>query len=132
MRSIHSNVGLSKKAIIAQVIKEMPAEIDFTEKEIDQLYNLSIECRNNSLSKEELITKISNLRGGSFIDVVAALGIIGAIIILSTNDWGLAFQPNPMLLFHLILQWLYGKISSQEIILDMERELDHEALRLQE
>ena len=31
----HSNVGLSKKAIIAQVIKEMPAEIDFTEKEID-------------------------------------------------------------------------------------------------
>ena len=48
MRSIHSNVGFSKKAIIAQVIKEMPAEIDFTEKEIDQLYNLSIECRNNS------------------------------------------------------------------------------------
>lgn len=37
MRSIHSNVGLSKKAIIAQVIKEMSAKIDFTEKEIDQL-----------------------------------------------------------------------------------------------
>ena len=68
MRSIHSNVGFSKKAIIAQVTKEMPAEIDFTEKEIDQLYNLSIECRNNSLSKEQLITKISNLRGGSFVD----------------------------------------------------------------
>ena len=56
----HSNVGLSKKAIIAQVIKEMPAEIDFTEREIDQLYNLGIEWRNNSLSQEELITKISN------------------------------------------------------------------------
>jgi hypothetical protein len=82
----HSNVGLSKKAIIAQVIKEIPAEIDFTEREFDQLYNFSIECRNNSLSQEELITKISNLRGGSFIDVVAALGLIGAIIILSTND----------------------------------------------
>ena len=27
----------------AQVIKEMPAEIDFTEREIDQLYNLGIE-----------------------------------------------------------------------------------------
>jgi hypothetical protein len=108
MRSIHSNVGLSKKAIIAQVIKEMPAEIDFTEKEIDQLYNLSIECRNNSLSKEELITKISNLRGGSFIDIVAALGIIGAIIILSTNDWGLAFQPNPRVIVPPHLQWLYG------------------------
>lgn len=108
MRSIHSNVGFSKKAIIAQVIKEMPAEIDFTEKEMDQLYNLSIECRNNSLSKEQLITKISNLRGGSFIDTVTALGIIGAIIILSTNDWGLAFQPNPRVIVPPHLQWLYG------------------------
>ena len=86
MKASHSNVRLSKKSIITQVIKEMSAEIDFTEKEIDQLYKLSIECRNNSLSQEELITKISNLRGGSFIDIVAALGIIGAIIILSTND----------------------------------------------
>ena len=108
MRSSHSNVGLSKKAIIAQVIKEMPAEIDFTEREIDQLYHLGIEWRNNSLSQEELITKISNLRGGSFIDVVAALGLIGAMIILSTNDWGLAFQPNPNGIIPPHLQWLYG------------------------
>lgn len=76
MQFSHSNVGLSKKAIIALVIKEMPAEIDFTESEINQLYKLVIEWRNNSLSQEELITKISNLRGGSFIDVVAALRII--------------------------------------------------------
>lgn len=108
MRSIHSNVGLSKKVIIAQVIKEMPAEIDFAEKEIDQLYNLSIECRNNSLSKEQLITKISNLRGDFFIDIVPALGIIGAIIILSTNDRGLAFQPNPHVIVPLHLQCLDG------------------------
>ena len=106
MRSIHSNVGFSKKAIIAQVIKEMPAEIDFTEREIDQLYNLSIECRNNSLSKKELITKISNLRGG--IDIAAALGIIGVIIILLTNDSSLAFQPNPNAMIPPHLQWLYG------------------------
>jgi hypothetical protein len=72
------------------------------------LYNLSIECRNNSLSQEELITKISNLRGGSFIDIVAALGIIGAIIVLSINDWGLAFQPNPNVIIPPHLQWLYG------------------------
>lgn len=52
-------------------------------KEIDQLYNLLIGCRNNSLSKEQLITKISNLKGVSFID---ALKIMGAIIILLTND----------------------------------------------
>lgn len=93
MRSIHSNAGFSKKGIIAQVIKEMPAEIDFTEKEIDQLYNLSIECRNNSLSKEQLITKISNLRGGSFVDLAAGLAIIAAIIILANNANG--FQNVP-------------------------------------
>jgi len=49
------------------------------------------------------------LRGGSFIDIVAALGVIGAIIILSTNDWGLAFQPNPNAIIPPHLQWLYGK-----------------------
>lgn len=43
MQFSHSNVGLSKKAIIALVIKEMPAEIDFTEREINQLYKLVIE-----------------------------------------------------------------------------------------
>lgn len=83
----------------------MPAEMYFTEREIDQLYHLGIY---NSLSQEELITKISNLRGGSFIDVVAVLGLIGAMIILSTNDWGLAFQPNPNGIIPPHLQWLYG------------------------
>mmetsp|Transcript_4633 Transcript_4633/g.8591 ORF Transcript_4633/g.8591 Transcript_4633/m.8591 type:complete len:272 (-) Transcript_4633:463-1278(-) len=106
MKFSHSNVDLSKKAIIAQVIKEMPAEIDFTEREIDQLYNLEIEWRNNSLSQEELITKISNLRGGSFINVVAALRVIGAMIILLTNG-SLAFKPNPNEIIPPHLQWLY-------------------------
>ena len=78
----------------------MPTEIDFTGKEIDQLYNLSIECRNNSLSKEQLITKISNLRGGSFVDLAAGLAIIAAIIILANNANG--FQNVPP---H--LQWLF-------------------------
>ena len=50
---MHLNFGFSKKTIIAQVIEEMPTEIDFPEKEIDQLYNLSIGCRNNSLSKKQ-------------------------------------------------------------------------------
>ena len=86
----------------------MPTKVDFTEKEIDQLYNLSIECINNFLSKEPLLTKISNLRGGSFIDIIAVLGIIGAITILSTNDWGLSVQPNPHLIVPPHLQWLYG------------------------
>ena len=42
MRCIHSNVDLSKKAIITQFIQYMPARIDFTEREIDQFYNLTI------------------------------------------------------------------------------------------
>jgi len=106
MRSIPSNAGFSKKAIIAQVIKDMPAVMDFTESEIDQLYNLSIEFKNNSINQEDLIGKINNLRGGSFIDIVTALGLIGAIIILSTNAWtnpnANRVAPPPH------LQWLYG------------------------
>ena len=123
MRSSHSNVDFSKKAIIAQVIKQMPAEIDFTEKEIDQLYNLSIECRNNFLNQEELITKISNLRGGSFVDVAAGLAIIAAIIILANNANG--FQPNPHVNVPPHLQWLYG--NQQLGNSDMVRGLGHGA-----
>ena len=61
MKFSHSSVGLSKKAIIAQIIKEMPVEIDFTEREIDQLYNLRIEWRNNSLSQKKLILIINKI-----------------------------------------------------------------------
>jgi hypothetical protein len=108
MRSIHSNAGLSKEQILAQVIQEMPAEIVFSKAEIDEFYNLAVECKNNSLSQEELIKKITNLRGGNFIDIVAALGLIGGIIILLINDWSLAFQLKPNAIIPQHLQWLYG------------------------
>lgn len=107
IRSIHSNTDLSKQAIIAQVIQQMPAEIDFTQEEMNELYHLSVECKNNSLSQEELITKITNLKGGSFVDVAAGLAIIAAIIILANNANG--FQPNPHVNVPPHLQWLYGK-----------------------
>ena len=106
MRSIHSNADLSKQAIIAQVIQEMPAEIVFTKAEMNELYHLSVGCKSNSLSQEELITKISNLRGGAFVDVVAGLAIIATIIILANNANG--FQPNPHVIVPPHLQWLYG------------------------
>jgi len=106
MRSIHSNANLSKQAIIAQVIQQMPAEINFTQKEMNELYHLSVECKNNSLSQEELITKITNLRSGAFVDVAAGLAIIAAIIILANN--ANAFQPNPHVNVPPHLQWLYG------------------------
>jgi hypothetical protein len=51
MRSIHSNAGLSKKAIIAQV---MPAKIVFTKTEMDQFHDLSMKIRNLSITQEEL------------------------------------------------------------------------------
>ena len=106
MRSIHSNANLSKQVIIDQVIQQMPAEIHFTEREMDELYHLSVECKTNSLSQEELITKISNLRGGDFVDVAAGLAIIAAIILLANNANG--FQPNPHLIVPPHFQWLYG------------------------
>ena len=108
MRFSHSNVDLSKQAIIGQVIQQMPAEIDFTQKEMNELYHFSVKCKNNSLSQKELITKITNLRGGSFVDVAAGLVIIVTIIILANNANG--FQPNPHMhaLPPLHLQWLYG------------------------
>lgn len=108
IRSIHSKAGLSKNKIINQIIKTMPAEIDFTEKEIDHLYYLSIECINNFLSKEELITKISHLRGGS-LDIIAAFGLICfMIILLNNNGWGLGFQPNLNVIIPPHLQLFYG------------------------
>ncbi len=50
MRFIYSNAGLSKKAMIAQVIKDILVEIAFTERKMDQLYHLSVKYQNNSLS----------------------------------------------------------------------------------
>lgn len=85
----------------------MPAEIGFTQKEMNELYHLSVEWKNNYLSQEELITKITNLRDDYFVDVAAGLGIIAAIIILANNANG--FQPNLYLVVPPHLQWLYGK-----------------------
>lgn len=103
MGSVHSNVGLSKKVIIAQVIKNMPTEISFTEKKIDQLYNFSVECRNNSLTKDQLISKISNLRGGSFIDVAACLEIISAILVYSSSAFQTQFKSDYSTSFAMVI-----------------------------
>ena len=121
------NPSKSKKAIIAKAIKNMPAEIDFSDEEIDQLYNLGIEWRNNSLSKKELIVKISNLRGRSFVYIVNALELLGAIITLLIND----FNPIQMALFHLISNG-YMEMRSLEIISDTEKGLGHKISQPQE
>ena len=102
--SMNSNAGLSKEYRIDRVMKRMTAEMDFTEKEIDQLYNLAIECKNNSLNKEQLIKKINDLRDGSFIDTETAFDIVGFIVMLLTNDWGLAFRNDTDIIVRPYLQ----------------------------
>ena len=51
MRFAHSNVDLSKQSIIAQVIQQMPPEIDFTQKEMNKLYSISIKYKNDLISQ---------------------------------------------------------------------------------
>lgn len=53
MRSIHSNANLSKTPLIAQAIQQMPAEINFTQKEMNEVYLISVEYKNNYLNKKE-------------------------------------------------------------------------------
>ena len=122
MRSIYSDIDLSKKAIIAQVIKDIPDKIVFTEREMDQLYDLSVKCRNNSISQEELIT---TLRGGAFVDVVGAIAIIAAMIIITL------FNQLQGQLFHLTFNGYMG-IKNLEIISDTVKVLGQEVSRLQE
>jgi hypothetical protein len=92
--AIHSN-ALSKKSIISKAILYTPTEICFTEQELEQLYNFSVEYQNKTLSKEDLIAKITSLKGGTLIDIVAALALATTMVILLANDWGFGFQPNP-------------------------------------
>ena len=106
MESRYSNINLSKKALIAQISRELPTEMDFTEKEIDQFYNFSIEYINNELSQDELISKINNLRGGSLIDRAKYLVWLGLLI--KKIDEILAFQPNANQIIPPHLEWLYG------------------------
>ena len=73
--------------------KYTPAEIYFTESEIDELYYLSVEYNANFLSRQQLLTKIRNLRNGDFVDVTEGLAIIADIIILANN--ANEFQTNP-------------------------------------
>lgn len=98
MRSIHSETGLSKKVIIARVIKNSPDEIVFTEKQMNQLYDLDVNCRNNSLSIEELITE---LRCGGIEDWAGIVGIIIAIITMLNNIKGFQVPPRPIVPPHL-------------------------------
>lgn len=116
MRSIHSNAGLSKKAIIAQVLQNMPTKIVFTKREMYQFYDLSMKIRNLSITQEELqqefsttINKIKTLRAGDFVEdvvIVASVFCVVGIIIVAINTPVSGFQPNPRTIIPpIILIW---------------------------
>ena len=113
VRSFPSNIALSEPVIIAQAIQmneHMLVEIEFTESEMKELYLLAIECKNNSLSEEQLMAKITNLRGGvDSSEIFIILGLIGAMVVLLNNPWNVAgFQPNPNAIVPPHMQWMYG------------------------
>ena len=89
MRSIHSNAGLSKKAIIAQVLQNMPTKIVFTKREMYQFYDLSMKIRNLSITQEELqqefsttINKIKTLRAGDFVEDVVIVASVFCVVVI--------------------------------------------------
>ena len=72
---------------------------------MDQLYDLAVKCRNNSISKEELVME---LRGGGIEDWVGAFGIVIAIIAVLNNSDAFQVHPAPGAIVPPHLQWLYG------------------------
>ena len=99
----------SKKLIISQVINNSPQKIIFNEKQIDQLYHLSLKSLNHPMSKEDIITE---LRGGDIEDVASALAFIITIITLINNVEAFQVPANQGEMVPPHLQWLYGNKKS--------------------
>lgn len=93
-----SKPTLSREIIISQVIKNLPFAIDFNQVELEQLYQISVEYRNNSIDRDMVIVKISDLRGGGFIEVMAGLIVIGSMILVAGGILAEGFVPNPNVL----------------------------------
>lgn len=99
MRSINFNQKLL-------VMDNRPDKIVFSEKQMDQLYNLAVKWKNKSISKKELITE---LRGGDIQDWGAAFGIIIAIITVLNNVDAFQVPPHAVVPPHVYpYGWLTG------------------------
>ena len=108
IRSINSDASFCKKIAIASVMQNKPDKIVFSEKQMDKLYEIALKCKDNFMSKEELIAE---LRGGDIRDFVAAIGFIMAFIVMLKNISDVeAFQvpPGPGVIPPPHLSWLYG------------------------
>ena len=71
------------------------------------------------------------MRGSFFIDIIRALELIGAILVLLINDSGLALQPNPNAIIPPDLQWLYGNQQPGNYF-EYSRRLNHEVPQSQD
>lgn len=108
IRSINSDASFCKKIAIASVMENKPDKIIFTEKQMGKLYEIALKCKNNFMSREEVIAE---LRGGNIKDFVTAIAFIMALIVTLTNISDVeAFQvlPNPGAIPPPHLSWLYG------------------------
>lgn len=99
--SIQLNGPLSKNEIITQVSKKMSSKIVFTKTEMNQLYDLSVKYKDNAISQEELLTEISNLRGGSDVEIAAFLVIVATITLLMGSSSAFPLNPNGIIPPHL-------------------------------
>ena len=79
---------------IVQNVKREKISNYFTTEEIEYFVNCGIELNSNRLNEHELITKLTNLRGGDGVNIAAALAIIGVILILIINPWTIEAIPD--------------------------------------
>ena len=70
----------------------------FNSKELDQLYQLGINFKHSSIDENQLLDRIAQLRGGSYVNVIAALVIIGVILVLIITDVDIKVDPQYQLL----------------------------------
>lgn len=90
-----------------------PQKIVFSEEQINKFYQIAIQSKANSISREEIIAQ---LRSGDIQNMIEALGVVMAIIaVLSNVEEAEAFQvpPAPGVIPLPHLAWLYGNSKSE-------------------
>ena len=108
--TIRAKIDLSKKVIIARVIESNSDRIVLTEKQMDQLYDIAMRCKSNSITSQNQL--INELRGGGLLEphllTATLIGIIGAVVLTLYLSEGFQVPPNPNIVPpH--LEWLYGR-----------------------
>ena len=83
-----SSQSFSKAKIVSAIGKHKFAQ-NFDQQEIEEFYSYAEQLANNSITKEQLINRLSQLRGGE-LNVPAVLAVIAVIMILLLNSWSIS------------------------------------------